>query len=153
MSIKKMKLPYSLEIFEPNISKETFEYHYNKHYTTYINKLNALISGTELENASLIEIVNKSSGNIFNNAAQVWNHEFYWLSISTSNTDKEKNVFFKKSNITHDKLKDMFIKSATSLFGSGWCWLVKDKENKIEFINTSNADLPISIMVNSNHLK
>lgn len=143
MTIKKMNLPYSPDVLAPYISEETFRYHYGKHYLTYINKLNTLIIGTEYEKISLENIIKKSSGNIFNNAAQVWNHQFYWLSMSKSNLDTEKEIFFNSSNLTEEGLKKDFIEHASSLFGSGWCWLVKNKSNQIKFINSYNADSPI----------
>jgi len=94
MTIKNMLLPYPQNVLEPVISEETFKYHYGKHYMTYINKLNLLIENTKFNNLSISEIIKKSSGNIFNNAAQVWNHEFYWKSISNLDLSQEKKNFF-----------------------------------------------------------
>jgi Fe-Mn family superoxide dismutase len=143
MSIKKMKLSYSKDHFSPIISEETFNFHYEKHYQNYINKLNALIKGTEFESLSLVEIIKKSEGNIFNNAAQVWNHEFYWKSLSKNSSNDHKEDFFSKVNVKENDLKDMFLKNASGLFGSGWCWLVKNNKNEVEFFNTSNAETPM----------
>jgi Fe-Mn family superoxide dismutase len=143
MSIKKMKLSYSKDHFSPIISEETFNFHYEKHYQNYINKLNALIKGTEFESLSLVEIIKKSEGNIFNNAAQVWNHEFYWKSLSKNSSNDHKKDFFSKVSVKENDLKDMFLKNASGLFGSGWCWLVKNNKNEVEFFNTSNAETPM----------
>ena len=143
MEIKKITLPYDHNVFEPLISEETFSFHYGKHYASYINKLNALIKGTEFSSMSLKEIVEKSSGNTFNNAAQVWNHEFYWLSISKDTSENEKNIFLELTKQSEQNLKNEFLKHAASLFGSGWCWLVKDENNRLKFINTQNAETPI----------
>jgi len=144
MKIKKMQLPYPKDIFDPIISQETFDYHYGKHYISYINKLNDLIENTHFASMSLEEIVKQSSGNIFNNAAQVWNHEFYWLSISKANHEIAKQSFFNSIKQNENILKEDFLKNASSLFGSGWCWLIKDKTNKLKFINTKNAETPIT---------
>jgi Fe-Mn family superoxide dismutase len=143
MNIQKIKLPYEKNAFQGIISEETFEFHYNKHYKNYINKLNSLKKNTEFDNMNLEQIVKLSSGNIFNNAAQVWNHEFYWLSLSNEKIENQKNIFFSKINISEEKLKDLFLESAMKLFGSGWCWLVKDKNGNLSFLNTSNAQTPI----------
>lgn len=144
MKIKNMKLPYPKDIFEPIISKETFDYHYGKHYMSYINKLNNLVENTKFASMSLEDIVKKSSGNIFNNAAQVWNHEFYWLSMSKANNEIAKQSFFNSIEQSENILKEDFLKNASSLFGSGWCWLVKDETGKLKFVNTQNAETPIT---------
>lgn len=144
MNIEKMKLPYEKDAFQSIISKETFEFHYNKHYQNYINKLNDLKKNTEFDNMNLEQIVKLSSGNIFNNAAQVWNHEFYWLSLSNEKQEDQKKLFFSKINMSEQNLKELFLDSAMKLFGSGWCWLVMDKNNNVSFLNTSNAQTPIT---------
>lgn len=127
------------------ISKETCEFHYGKHHQTYINNLNNLVKGTEFENASLFEILTKSQGGIFNNAAQIYNHDFYWDCISPKKTelsDELKNEI--DSNFGGlDKFKETFLQSATTLFGSGWCWLVYNPTSKkLEIVQTSNAQTP-----------
>jgi len=137
-----MQLPYEKNILEPHISVETFDYHYDKHYKTYLNKLNLLIKKTEFENLDLQNIIDNSSGIIYNNAAQVWNHEFYWKGLSKEKFVNEKQSFFKKINQEEMNVKKSFIDKAMQLFGSGWCWFVISKENELKIINTSNADIP-----------
>jgi Fe-Mn family superoxide dismutase len=139
-----MNLPYEKNIFEPIISEETFNYHYGKHYQNYINKLNTLTEDTKYSSMKLEDIVKKSSGAIFNNAAQIANHEFYWNSLSKQSVsnDNNKEIFFSIVDKNEQSLRLEFIEKAMSLFGSGWCWLVKNKSNKIEFLNTYNAGTP-----------
>ena len=121
-----MQLPYSLEALEPHIGKLTMEYHYGKHYRTYLDNLNKLIAGTAFEQMSLEEIVKKSTGATFNNAAQVFNHEFYWKSLAPD-SDKEPSggllLALEKKFGTFEELKRQFTLSAMSVFGSGWVWL------------------------------
>ena len=144
MTVEKINLPYKHNMFEPIISRETFDYHYGKHYLGYINKLNNLIKNSEFSSMTLEEIICNSSDNIFNNAAQVWNHEFYWMSISNKkDIEEEKQIFFDKVKHEEISLKKEFLAKATSLFGSGWCWLVKNSLNEVQFINTQNADTPL----------
>jgi len=138
--IKKMRLPYSPDIFGSILSEETFNYHYGKHYVNYLNKLNDLIKNTEFENLKLKDIIKKSDGNIFNNAAQVWNHEFYWMSISKESSEDTKKQFFSDNNESEIETKKSFINSASKLFGSGWCWFIKDDLGKFSFVNTKNAN-------------
>lgn len=138
--IKKMRLPYSSDIFGSILSAETFDYHYGKHYVNYVNKLNDLIKNTEFANLRLQDIIQKSDGNIFNNAAQVWNHEFYWMSISKESSNDAKKQFFSHNNISELEIKKKFIDSASKLFGSGWCWFVKNDIEQFSFVNTTNAD-------------
>jgi Fe-Mn family superoxide dismutase len=141
------KLPYELNALEPYISKETLEYHYGKHHQTYVTNLNNLIPGTEFENMELEEIVKKSSGGIFNNAAQVWNHTFYWHCFNPQKTspslslDEAINKYFGSM----EEFKKKFTAAAVANFGSGWTWLVKNKSNgELSIISTSNAQTPIS---------
>ncbi len=139
-------LPYGLEDLQPHIGKSTMECHYGKHHQTYVDNLNKLIAGTEFETMSLDEIVKKSSGGIFNNAAQVWNHNFYWNCLSPK---AEKQPCGALHLAIEDKFggleefKKQFNLAALSLFGSGWVWLVKDKMGKLEIVQTKNADNPI----------
>lgn len=140
-------LPYELDALQPYISKETLEYHYGKHHRAYINKLNELILGTEFETLSLEEIIKKSSGPIFNNAAQSWNHTFYWHSLSPHAGGEPTGAI--KTAIDNqfgsfEAFKEAFTKSATTLFGSGWTWLVSNTDGSLEIINTSNAGNPLT---------
>ncbi|MBY6346625.1 superoxide dismutase [Fe] [Providencia rettgeri] len=135
-------LPYDLNALEPHISKETLEFHYGKHHQAYVTNLNNLVAGTELENASLEDVVKKSSGGVFNNAAQVWNHTFYWNSLSPNGggapTGKVADAINAKWG-SFDAFKEAFTKSAVGNFGSGWTWLVKKADGSLDIVNTSNA--------------
>jgi Fe-Mn family superoxide dismutase len=140
------KLPYSTKALEPYISTETLEYHYGKHHQSYVTNLNNLIKGTEFEQLSLEEIVLKSSGSIFNNAAQVWNHTFYWNCMRPKGGDDGPNGELDK--VINSKFgsftvfKEEFTKCATGTFASGWSWLVKNDDGSIELLSTSNAGTP-----------
>lgn len=137
------KLPYDKSAFSGVfISDKTFDYHYEKHHQTYINNLNNLIKGTEFENKSLYDIVLNSSGGIFNNAAQVYNHDFYWDCISPNKTAPSKELESALNEAFGGNFKETFINSATTLFGSGWCWLVVDENKKLKIVQTSNAATP-----------
>ena len=135
-------LPYDLNALEPHISKETLEFHYGKHHQAYVTNLNNLVAGTDLENASLEDVVKKSSGGVFNNAAQVWNHTFYWNSLSPNGggapTGKVADAINAKWG-SFDAFKEAFTKSAVGNFGSGWTWLVKKADGSLDIVNTSNA--------------
>lgn len=141
------KLPYAKDALVPYISSETIEYHYGRHHQTYVNNLNLLIQGTDYERKTLEEIILSSSGAIFNNAAQVWNHTFYWNSMSPESTGvPEGNL---KHSIDKDfgslsAFKKEFSKLAASTFGSGWVWLVKDCHGKLVIMSTSNANCPLT---------
>jgi Fe-Mn family superoxide dismutase len=147
MEHKLPELPYALDALAPHISKETLEFHYGKHHQTYVTNLNNLIKGTEFENASLEDIVRKSSGGIFNNSAQVWNHTFYWHSLSPKGggepSGKLGEAIGKKWG-SFAGFKDAFTKSATGNFGSGWTWLVKKPDGSLDLVNTSNAATPLT---------
>lgn len=140
------KLPYAPDALAPNISKETIDYHYGKHLQAYVDNLNKFIPGTEFENATLEDIIRKAEGPIFNNGAQVYNHTFYFLSFSPNAqaepSGKLKEAIDKEWG-SFAKFKEEFAKSATGLFGSGWTWLVKNKEGKLQIVNESNAGNPI----------
>ncbi|RCS58468.1 superoxide dismutase [Fe] [Parvibium lacunae] len=135
-------LPYALDALAPTISKETLEFHYGKHHQAYVTNLNNLIKGTEFENASLEEIVKKSTGGIFNNAAQVWNHTFYWFCLGPNAGGAPTGALAEAINAkwgSFDAFKEAFSKSAIGNFGSGWTWLVKKADGSLDIVNTSNA--------------
>ncbi|OGT42420.1 MAG: superoxide dismutase [Gammaproteobacteria bacterium RIFCSPHIGHO2_12_FULL_37_34] len=140
------KLPYTLDALHPSISKETLEYHYGKHHQTYVNNLNNLIKDTEFANLALEDIIMKSTGGLFNNAAQVWNHTFYWSCLtpkSSGEPSRELADAIKKKFNSFDEFKKQFTQSAITLFGSGWTWLTKNNQGELEIMNTSNAQLPM----------
>ncbi|MFA5702101.1 MAG: superoxide dismutase [Fe] [Advenella sp.] len=140
-------LPYALDALAPHISQETLEFHYGKHHQTYVTNLNNLIVGTEFENASLEEIIKKSSGGVFNNAAQVWNHTFYWNSLSPNGGGEPAGALLEAINAKWGSVaafKEAFNKSAAGNFGSGWTWLVKKEDGTLDIVNTSNAATPLT---------
>lgn len=141
------KLPYAMDSLQPNISKETLEYHYGKHHQTYVTNLNNLIKGTEFENLSLEDVIRKSSGGIFNNSAQVWNHTFYWNSLAPKGGGEPKGDLAKAIAAKFGSVDDFraaFSKSAAGNFGSGWTWLVKKPDGSVDIVNTSNAATPLT---------
>lgn len=136
------KLPYAMDALAPHISKETFEYHYGKHHQAYVTNLNNLAKGTEFENMNLEDIVKKSSGGVFNNAAQVWNHTFFWHSMKPAGGGKPAGALAAAIDSkwgSYDAFKEAFTKSAVGNFGSGWTWLVKKPDGSVDIVNTSNA--------------
>jgi len=140
-------LPYPLDGLQPHISKETLEFHYGKHHQTYVTNLNNLIKGTEFESASLEEIVKKSSGGVFNNAAQIWNHTFYWNSLSPKGGGAPSGALAAAIDMkwgSFDAFKEAFTKSAVGNFGSSWTWLVKKTDGSLDIVNTSNAATPVT---------
>ena len=140
-------LPYAMDALQPHISKETLEFHYGKHHQTYVTNLNNLIKGTEFENASLEDIVKKSSGGVFNNAAQIWNHTFYWNSLSPKGGGKPAGALAAAIDAkwgSFDAFKEAFTKSAVGNFGSSWTWLVKKADGSLDIVNTSNAATPVT---------
>lgn len=146
MEHKLPELPYALDALAPTISKETLEFHYGKHHQTYVTNLNNLIKGTEFENASLEEIVKKSSGGIFNNAAQVWNHNFYWQSLRPQGGGEPPAELKRRLEEAFGSVaacKKELATASASQFGSGWAWLVADGE-RLRVVKTSNADLPLT---------
>ena len=139
-------LPYSNDALMPHISPETIEYHYGKHHQAYVTKLNGGIKGTQFESSSLEEIIQQSSGGIFNNAAQVWNHTFYWNCLAPQAGGGPSGKIasaIKEKWGSFDTFKKEFSDSAATLFGSGWVWLVKNASGDLEIFNTSNADTPM----------
>ena len=146
MAFELPALPYEKNALEPHFSQETLEFHYGKHHQTYVTNLNNLIKGTEFENASLEEIVKKSSGGIFNNAAQVWNHTFYWNSLKKGGGGEPPAELKKKLEAafkSFDEFKKEFANAATTQFGSGWAWLVADGD-ALKIVKTGNAEVPLT---------
>ena len=147
MEHKLPDLPYSLDALAPHISKETLEYHYGKHHQSYVTNLNNLIKGTEFESMGLEDIVKKATGGVFNNAAQVWNHTFYWNSMAPKAGGEPSGPVadaIKKRWGGFAQFKEAFNKSATGNFGSGWTWLVKKADGSLDIVNTSNAGTPLT---------
>lgn len=151
MTFELPPLPYNIDALEPYISKTTMEFHYGKHHKAYVENLNKLVVGTEFEDLSLEEIITKTVGNekytgIFNNAAQAWNHSFFWNSMMPNGGSEPKSDLKEKIERdfgSYDKFKEEFKAAATSQFGSGWAWLVEDGD-KLKVMKTSNADTPIA---------
>lgn len=143
MEHKLPELPWSNDALAPHISPETLEYHYGKHHNAYVTKLNDGIKGTEYADMSLEDIIMKASGGLFNNAAQVWNHTFYWNSLSPNGggepTGAVADAINKKWG-SFDKFKEEFTNSAATNFASGWTWLVKDSSGELSILNTDDAD-------------
>lgn len=147
MSFELPALPYEKNALEPHISAETLEYHYGKHHNTYVVNLNNLIKGTEFEDKSLEEIIKTAKGGIFNNAAQVWNHTFYWHCLSPNGGGEPTGALadaIKQAFGSVEAFKEEFTKSAIGNFGSGWTWLVKKADGKLAIVNTSNAATPLT---------
>ena len=140
-------LPYALDALAPTLSQETLEYHYGKHHQTYVTNLNNLIPGTEFEAMSLEDIIMKSSGGVFNNAAQVWNHTFYWNCLSPNGGGAPTGALAAAIDAkfgSFEEFKKLFNQSGATNFGSGWTWLVKNADGSLEIFNTSNAGTPMT---------
>lgn len=138
------KLSYETSAFTPWLSPESFDFHYGKHHKAYVDKLNAAIEGTADQDASLEDIVGKAQGGLFNNAAQAWNHTFFWNCI-TPGGDECKGEILEAINSAFgslDEFKTQFKTAAVGQFGSGWAWLVKDGSGKLEITTTANAEWP-----------
>ena len=141
------KLPYKRDALEPHISQKTIDFHYGQHHAAYVKNLNNLIENSKFENMQLEDIIKNSEGSIFNNAAQVWNHTFYWHCMTPEKSSQPQALLLKtieRDFGNFDNFKQMFIKQAATLFGSGWLWLVCDKEGKLSLLQTSNAETPIT---------
>jgi superoxide dismutase, Fe-Mn family len=140
-------LPYATDALAPHISAETFEYHYGKHHQAYVTNLNNLIGGTEFAGAPLEEIVKKAAGPVYNNAAQVWNHTFFWSSMKPNGggapTGALADAINKKWG-SFDDFKKAFQSSAVGNFGSGWTWLVKKADGSVDIVNMGPAGTPLT---------
>ncbi|BBP00071.1 superoxide dismutase [Sulfuriferula nivalis] len=140
-------LPYAKDALQPHISAETIEYHYGKHHQAYVTNLNNLIKGTEFEALNLEDIILQSAGGVFNNAAQVWNHTFYWNCLSPNGGGAPTGALADAINAkwgSFDAFKEAFSKAAVGTFGSGWAWLVKNTAGELEIVSTSNAATPMT---------
>jgi|TARA_B110000211_G_scaffold49350_1_gene53742 Fe-Mn family superoxide dismutase len=147
MAFELPALPYEKNALEPHISSETLDYHYGKHHATYVTKLNGLVEGTDLESKSLEEIIKSSEGGVFNNAAQVWNHTFYWNCLSPNGGGEPTGALADAINAKWGSFADFqaaFNDKAVNNFGSSWTWLVKTSDGSLDIVNTSNAETPIS---------
>ena len=147
MSIELPALPYEKNALEPHISAETLEYHYGKHHKAYVDNLNKLIAGTEFENMALEDIIRKAQGGMFNNAAQVWNHTFYWNCLSPKGGGEPSGKLgeaITKTFGSFTAFKEEFSKTAIGTFGSGWAWLVQRADGNLGLVSTSNAATPIT---------
>jgi len=140
-------LPFAKNALAPHMSEETFEYHYGKHHQAYVTNLNNLIKGTEFENASLEDIVKKSSGGIYNNSAQIWNHTFFWNCLSPNGGGEPNGALadaIKAKWGSYDEFKKAFQTSAVGNFGSGWTWLVKKADGSVDIVNMGAAGTPLT---------
>tara|TARA_R110002095_G_scaffold212967_1_gene202908 strand:+ start:7666 stop:8247 length:582 start_codon:yes stop_codon:yes gene_type:complete len=148
MSFELPPLPYAKDALQPHISAETLEYHYGKHHNTYVVKLNGLVPGTEFENKTLEQIITSApAGGVFNNAAQIWNHTFYWNSLSPNGGGAPTGAVadaINKAFGSFDEFKAKFTDSAINNFGSSWTWLVKNADGSLAIVNTSNAGCPLT---------
>lgn len=146
MSFELPALPYEKNALSPTISEETIDFHYGKHHNAYVVNLNKLTEGTDFASMSLEEIVMKSEGGMFNNAAQIWNHTFYWNCLSPNKTTPSESLIAAINSAfgSMDELKSQFIASAIGNFGSGWTWLVKNSDGSLSIKNTSNANCPLT---------
>lgn len=147
MAFELPALPYEKNALAPHISEETLEYHYGKHHATYVSKLNDAVKGTDLESKSLEDIIKSEKGGLFNNAAQVWNHTFYWNCLSPNGGGEPTGPIADAINAkfgSFEKFKEEFNASAAGNFGSGWTWLVKKSDGSVDLFNTDDADTPVA---------
>ncbi|QQD18834.1 superoxide dismutase [Fe] [Spongiibacter nanhainus] len=147
MAFELPSLPYEKNALEPHISAETLDFHHGKHHNAYVTKLNDMVPGTEYEGKSLEDIIKSSSGGLFNQAAQVWNHTFYWNSLSPNGGGAPSGdlaAAIDKAFGSFDEFKTAFNAKAVGNFGSGWTWLVKNSDGSVEIVNTDDADTPIA---------
>ena len=148
MTFELPPLPFAKNALEPYISEETLEYHHGKHHQTYVKNLNNLITGTGYETMTLEEIIKESEGAVFNNAAQVYNHSFYWNCLTPKKNAKALNGALSDAIVagfgSFEAFKEEFTKTAIGTFGSGWAWLVKNSNGQLSVVSTSNAGTPIT---------
>lgn len=146
MTFELPALPYERDALEPHISKETLDYHYGKHHQAYVTNLNKLVEGSDFEGATLEDIIKKSDGGIFNNAAQIWNHTFYWNSLTPGGSELQGNLkaAIEKQFGSLDTFKEQFTTASLTLFGSGWTWLVQNSDGSLEIVQTINAGNPLT---------
>jgi Fe-Mn family superoxide dismutase len=140
-------LPYPIDALSPKLSKETFEYHHGKHHAAYVNNLNKLVAGTPMESQTLEQIIAKASGPLFNNAAQVWNHTFYWNCLAPKGGGEPAGALaaaIAKNFGSFAQFKEKFTNAAVTLFGSGWAWLMKNPDGSLAIEQTSNAATPLT---------
>ena len=145
MALTLPPLPYPQDALAPHMSAETLSFHHGKHHKKYVETANTLIAGTEFEKLPIEEIIRRSSGKIFNNAAQVWNHDFFWQCLTPQSKAPADALdkALSKSFGSLDEFKSTFTKTAVETFGSGWAWLVRDKDGSLKIVSTSNADTPV----------
>jgi Fe-Mn family superoxide dismutase len=147
MAFELPSLPYARDALAPHISEETLDYHYGKHHAGYVDKLNDAIEGTDMADKSLEDIIRNAEGSLFNNAAQVWNHTFYWNSLSPDGGGEPEGQLADAINAAFgslDGFKEAFTDSATGNFGSGWTWLVQNADGSLAVVNTDDAETPIA---------
>ena len=147
MAIELPALPYAKDALQPHISAETLDYHYGKHHQAYVTNLNKMIDGTEHADAALEDIIRSSSGGMFNNAAQVWNHTFYWNCLSPNGGGAPGGAIGEAINGafgSFENFKDQFSNTAITTFGSGWAWLVQKSDGSLDLVSTANAGTPMT---------
>jgi len=147
MAFELPALPYAKDALTPHISEETLDYHYGKHHNAYVVNLNNLVDDTDMAKMSLEDIIIQSDGGIFNNAAQVWNHTFYWNCLSPSGGGKASGTIAEAINAafgSFEVFKSAFSEACVTNFGSGWTWLVKNSSGELEIVKTSNAGCPLT---------
>ena len=140
-------LPYAQDALEPHISAETLSFHHGKHHNAYVTNLNKMIKDTDFEGKSLEEIIMNSDGGVFNNAAQIWNHTFYWNCLSPASAQQPSGDLLAAINDafgSFEEFKAQFTDKSVNLFGAGWCWLVKNADGKLEIVQTFNAGCPLT---------
>jgi superoxide dismutase, Fe-Mn family len=142
------ELPFAKDALSPIISEEAFDYHHGKHHNAYVTNLNKMIEGTDFQDMELEQIIKKSEGGMFNNAAQIWNHTFFWNCLSPNGGGAPKGELLEAINRdfgSFDEFKAKFSTAAATLFGSGWAWLAKNEDDKLEILQLSNAGTPLTL--------
>jgi Fe-Mn family superoxide dismutase len=147
MAFELPPLPYARDALAPHISAETLDYHYGKHHQTYVDNLNRLTAGTEYEGKTLEDVIRTAQGGVFNNAAQVWNHSFYWNCLSPTGGGEPAGVLAEALAGAFGSIaefRDKFTQTAVTTFGSGWAWLVRNPDGSLAVESTSNAGNPLT---------